>query len=182
MSERLDYMNKFTPEGFEPIRFIDGLEDMYSINRNGDVFSVRKMRLLKRCKHSLGYEQVYLTYFHGGGHWHKLHRLVATQFLPNPECFTDVNHLNGIKDDNRVENLEWCTHSANVLHSYRKLGRKHTGGLHLRKKVKCLNNGVVYDSLKSASDDLGVRSANVCMVLKGKIKSTKGYFFEYFAV
>lgn len=53
-----------------------------------------------------------------------VHRLVAKTFIPNPENFPIVNHKNGIRDDNRICNLEWCTASYNMLHSLRELGRK----------------------------------------------------------
>lgn len=55
-------------------------------------------------------------------------------FMPNPENKRCINHINGIRSDNRVENLEWCTHSENEIHSYKVLKKK-TNGI-LRRKIK----------------------------------------------
>ena len=179
MNEREQLIDSLMPKGFVVITSIEGLNGMYGINENGDIFSIRKMGLLTRSKHSLGYEQVYLSYFAIGskGNWFKLHRLVASQFIPNPLGLTDVNHKNGIKDDNRVENLEWMSHRDNILHSYRVLGRKDDKSS-IMKTIYC-SNGKIYLSAIEAAKDTGAYTSNISMCCNGKLKKTKGLIFSF---
>ena len=95
----------------------------YMVSNLGRVRSYRvhtgRAKMLKPTKHRQGYVVLRLT-----EHQYLVHRLVAAAFIPNPEGKKTVNHLNGVKDDNRVENLEWATQSENNKHAFR-TGLKH---------------------------------------------------------
>lgn len=101
---------------------IDGYDTNFEVYSDGRVFNTRINRFaaITHCKEN--YCQVYISY-NGGGKSFLLHRLVAEAFIPNPENKPEVNHKNGDKDNNRINNLEWVTRSENLLHAYR-LGLK----------------------------------------------------------
>lgn len=91
-------------------------KDRYIPNRNGLV----KGKVLKQRVNKHGYLEVYFT-INSKQHTRTPHRLVAKAFIYNPHNYKQVNHINGIKTDNRVENLQWVNNSMNQLHAY-KLG------------------------------------------------------------
>ena len=120
---------------------IQGYEGYYVSDR-GDVKSYNSDHaghILKPNKSDKGYIRVSLRNSKGGSSTMNVHRLVASAFIPNPDNLPQVNHKNGIKDDNRVENLEWVTSSQNVKHAYEVLGKQSGAqGKHFERKAKLL--------------------------------------------
>lgn len=96
--------------------------DHYIKSKNGKC--LKKGRILQKFKTKKGYLQTSLSKdtkrLNTG-----IHRVVALAFIPNPENKPQVNHINGIKTDNRVENLEWCTNKENQIHAVKNKLSKH---------------------------------------------------------
>lgn len=107
---------------------IEGFEGRYQVSNFGNVKSLgckrngKKEKILKQHYDKRGYKKVTLSKNYELKSF-SVHRLVAIAFLENLENKRTVNHINGIKHDNRVENLEWCTDSENTKHAF-KLGLK----------------------------------------------------------
>lgn len=94
-----------------------GLNDKYSISNQGVLINNKTGYVIKPILDKYGYNRVSI-YVNGKKKFYYSHRLVAIYFIPNPENKPQVNHLNRIRTDNRLENLEWTTCKENIRHSF----------------------------------------------------------------
>jgi len=129
----------------------------YFVTKEGLVFSSKTNKFLKFSYDKQGYQRVGIYI---GGYKQKtikVHRLVAKAFIANPLNKKDVNHKDGNKSNNNVNNLEWCTRSENIKHAFdnnlKTITEKQIDGVKARfsKKVIDTNTGVIYNSLKDVS-------------------------------
>jgi hypothetical protein len=153
----------------------------YSITKDGKVFSHKYNKFLaERNNKNRAYNSV-LLYHNNIKNNVLVHRLVAMTFLDNPLNKRCVNHINGNKTDNRIENLEWVTHSENSKHAFN-TGLNKISDLCNINKIKAkskivinLSNGIFYDSAKEASIAAGVNYYTFMGYL-GKHKTNKSTF------
>lgn len=121
----------------------------YSVSNAGRIRNDKTNKILKG---SFNKEDGYVSViFYNTKGRHSIHRLIAKTFIPNPDNKLEVNHKNGIKTDNRVDNLEWVTSEENREHAFKVLGYSTQA-----KPIKCVETGTVYKSIGEAARALGM--------------------------
>lgn len=168
-----------------------GSNTNYMISNCGDVLNLNTNKLLKSQKDKKGYLRVRIYKNKKEAITLKVHRLVALYFVPNPENKKQVNHINGVKDDNRFNNLEWVTCHENINHAIksglrivtdkmRESARNVlTGNTYSNKKIINKETGIVFDSIKEAAKSIGLSRSALSGMLTGFRKNwTKFDYYE----
>ncbi|MPM75891.1 hypothetical protein SDC9_122885 [bioreactor metagenome] len=186
--KRLKTISEFPFIDGESWRGITGYEGYYQVSDLGRVRSLfysngrkiifNRLKLLKPAITRDGYLQVTLCVNGSKQQW-SIHRLVLSTFTETRDDL-QVNHINGIKSDNRLINLEWCTQSENMLHAYR-IGLEKPCDNGFKKTVSIVKDGAIiqtYESIREMCRVEGLDRRAVMRVIKGRFTNHKGYTFK----
>ena len=143
----------------------------YSVSDDGRVRNDKTGKILTPHPDSNGYPSVGL-FREGKQFTRRVHRLVAEAFIPNPLNLHDINHKDGNKQNNHKLNLEYCTRSYNMIHSYRVLGQGARATV--RNGVLCIETSEVYPTVEAAAKAVGRSSMAIRKCLYGWTRTAAG--------
>lgn len=160
----------------------------YFITEDGKIFSNRKYNELHEMtlkEDKDGYLEIGI-YKNNKRYFRRVHRLVAQTFIPNPENYSQVNHKDGNRSNNNVSNLEWCTCSQNLKHSFKELNRNPSITTNKIVILTNLQSGEIkkFNSIKECASYVNMSYEHIGRILNGKYdikksRKLKGYNIEY---
>lgn len=162
-------------KGYEGLYQISSIGQVKALARKGNGF--RKYDNIKIINpNDDGYIVAHLTNNKGEKKKISVHRLVASAFIPNPENKKEINHINCVRDDNRVENLEWCTTKENTEHAFKMGTRSGTYGLknNLAIPVQCCVTGDIMNHNQAAKIS-GYSASHFGMMMMGRAKNKTNF-------
>lgn len=173
---------------------VKGFEGLYGITEDGQVLNYKTKKFMKQRQDKDGYYRLSLTK-EGKQYTRFIHRLLAEAFIPNPKNLPLLNHKDENKQNNSLDNLEWCSQWYNLTYSRNKelalekgadfMGYEKTKtnqkkpGSGISKPVRCVELDIIYDSGAAAARELGLDASHISKVCRGKANTTGGYHFEF---
>ena len=161
----------------------------YSISSEGRVRNDETNKIKSMDATSDGYHKVDL-YSNGKRTSVRVHRLVAEAFIPNPNELPQINHIDGNKENNNINNLEWVNNSQNMIHAYRTglatphptygmRGHKNPNGGRKGIPIFCVETNQTFSSAAEAEQITGIPDSCICDCLKGKCDHAHHLHFKY---
>lgn len=154
----------------------DPLLKDYQIDTNGNIYS-KKGHIMRPSKNKKGYIAESFV-IDGRRITRSVHRLVANQFIPNPFNKRAVNHIDGDKSNNCVENLEWVTDSENMKHSFHQLNRKRSRAEIVICRHPLSGDEVICLSITEAANYMKISKAAACSSVVDGHALDNGYILE----
>jgi len=154
----------------------------YTIFKNGDIIGKYNKKLSPK-DNGKGYKTIGI-HFDNKVKYEYIHRLIAIHFIPNPENKPCVNHIDGNKSNNSVDNLEWVSYSENVKHAYNNnlwnnQIKNNRVGKNSSKKVIDISNSKIFNSAKELSKELNINYTHLLQNLRGERRSKNLSKFKY---
>lgn len=159
-------------------KLIWGFDGHYLVSDIGQVWSLRRSKLLKPKIDRYGYKVVGLS-LNGRLYHRTVHRLVAQAFIPNPDNLPTVNHINEDKMDNRVSNLEWVSIADNDNHGTRNERMANTKSQRPVERISPDGEIVTYIGVKDAWRKTGINRSSISLCCKNIRKTAGGYKWRY---
>lgn len=157
---------------------ITGYEGLYQVSSTGRVRRLfkNKVNVLKGRMTQDGYRGVILSKHQVKKHC-RVHRLVAEEFIANPENKPQVNHKDRNKLNNNVSNLEWVTACENTEHCILTGRKAHTR--EILQYTREMEYVASWDSIREASKSLKISPNNICSCCRGQLETSGGYIWRY---
>ena len=143
---------------------------MYSVSTEGRIRKNSTRKILTPSKKPNGYLSINLGTGDGRRKKELVHRIVAMTFIPNVDSLPEVNHIDGVRDNNAVTNLEWVTRRENV--------QKSSIPKSIRVYEKNGDYVGTFSMIREACSELGLTESNLSACIHGRQKTHKGFIFQ----
>lgn len=145
--------------------------DRYLVSKDGKIFDTLRNKEVKTFVRN-GYPCVRLKTLNGYKNFY-VHRILANIFIQNRKGLPCINHIDGNKMNNSIDNLEWCTYSENISHAYKCKLR------HNSRRITCIETGEEYESVAEASKRTGIGRSAITECLRGRNKTCARKHWKY---